>query len=132
MPPHKTHRNGLSVDFMVPVRRDGKSVPLPGSARNRYGYDLQFDDRGRMGAYAIDFEALGEHLYQLDKAARANGIGIGRVIFEVPLQRHLWKTRRGPWLRRHLVFSRRPAWVRHDEHYHVDFAVACRPMDRKR
>lgn len=128
LPPHRTHQNGLSVDFMVPVRRAGRSVPLPAGAANRYGYDLEFDDAGRMGEYTIDFEALGEHLYRLHEAARAQGIGISRVIFEVPLQRRLWKTRRGPWLRTHLSFSTRRAWVRHDEHYHVDFAVECEPL----
>jgi len=31
--PHKTHQNGLSVDFMVPVvDRSGRSVPLPTSS----------------------------------------------------------------------------------------------------
>jgi penicillin-insensitive murein endopeptidase len=39
--PHKTHQNGLSVDFMVPVRNDrNKSVPLPTSPFNKYGYGI--------------------------------------------------------------------------------------------
>lgn len=34
--PHKTHRNGLSVDFMVPVvDQSGESVPLPASVLNK-------------------------------------------------------------------------------------------------
>lgn len=126
-PPHRTHQNGTSVDFMVPVLLDGRSVPLPTSVANQFGYAIEFDDRGRWGAYRIDFEALGEHLYQLEQAARREGIGISRVILEVPLQQALWRTRRGAWLRQHLPFSTRRAWVRHDEHYHVDFRVACRP-----
>jgi penicillin-insensitive murein endopeptidase len=103
-------------------------VPLPTGPTNRYGYDIEFDDHGRYRDFRIDFEALGEHLYQLHGAARARGIGIRRVIFEVPLQQRLWQTRRGSWLRRTLSFSTRPAWVRHDEHYHVDFELGCRPM----
>ncbi len=124
--PHKTHRNGSSVDLMVPVRRRDRSVPLPTAASNRYGYDIEFDDRGRYGEHTIDFEALGEHLYQLHQAARKRGIGIQRVIFEVPLQRLLLKTQRGTYLRQNLPFSTRQAWVRHDEHVHVDFALDCR------
>ncbi|MSQ59082.1 MAG: hypothetical protein EXR36_05415 [Betaproteobacteria bacterium] len=32
--PHRTHQNGLSIDFMVPVtNQGGKSVPLPTSPR---------------------------------------------------------------------------------------------------
>ena len=124
--PHKTHRNGSSVDLMVPVRRNGRSEPLPANATNRFGYDLEFDNDGRTGDYHIDFEALGEHLYQLHRAAKARGIGIQRIIFEVPLQRLLFQSRRGSYLRQNMTFSKRPAWVRHDEHVHVDFAVRCR------
>ena len=37
--PHKTHRNGLSVDFMVPVLDEsGTSVELPSSVLNKWGY----------------------------------------------------------------------------------------------
>lgn len=128
MRPHRTHRNGTSVDLMVPVRRDGRPTTLPTLASNKFGYGIEFDAQGRFGAYRIDFAAMAEHLFQLHASARDAGIGIRRVIFDVPLQRHLWKTRRGPWLRANLAFSTRPAWVRHDEHYHVDFAVTCRPL----
>ena len=44
--PHKTHQNGLSVDFMVPVLKGGTSVPIPTSPLNKFGYDLEFDDSG--------------------------------------------------------------------------------------
>jgi penicillin-insensitive murein endopeptidase len=126
--PHKTHQNGLSVDFMVPVRHAGASVRLPRTAFNQYGYALEFDDAGRYDDYTIDFAAIGEHLYALHGAARRHGVGIRRVIFEVPLQKRLFATARGAWLRERLAFSTRPAWVRHDEHYHVDFDVPCRPL----
>lgn len=39
--PHKTHRNGLSVDCITPVKdREGKSVHLPTSALNKFGYSI--------------------------------------------------------------------------------------------
>ncbi len=126
--PHKTHQNGLSVDLMVPVLLDGKPVPLPGAAFNRYGYDIEFNDQGRYENYSIDFEALAEWIYQIHRAAESRSAPIQQVIFEVPLQQHLWKTRRGAFLRQAVVFSSKAAWVRHDEHIHVDFAVACGPM----
>jgi len=126
--PHKTHQNGLSVDLMVPVLLDGASVPLPGGVFNRYGYDIEFDSHGRYEDYTIDFEALAELIYQLHNAASVRGIGVSRVIFEVPLQKHLWTTSRGDFLRRHVQFSTRTAWVRHDEHIHVDFDVPCGHM----
>ena len=39
--PHKTHRNGLSVDFMVPLLNEAdESVPMRTSVLNKWGYDL--------------------------------------------------------------------------------------------
>ena len=126
--PHKTHQNGLSVDLMVPVVLKGTSVPLPGGMLNRYGYDIEFDGKGKFGEYQIAFEALGELIYQIDRTARKNKVGISRVIFEVPLQKLLWRSARGAYLKNNVVFSTRPAWVRHDEHIHVDFAISCGRM----
>ncbi|MBN8211777.1 MAG: penicillin-insensitive murein endopeptidase [Xanthomonadales bacterium] len=127
--PHKTHQNGLSVDFMVPVvDAKGRSVQLPGNAGNRYGYDIEFDAEARYRDLRIDFEALGEHLYALDQSGRRSGARIGRVIFEPAYLPKLFATTRGAYLRRHVEFTRGKVWWRHDEHYHVDFAVACRPL----
>jgi penicillin-insensitive murein DD-endopeptidase len=126
--PHKTHQNGLSVDFMVPVLKDGKSVPLPTSPLNKFGYAIEFDQNGSFEDYSIDYEAMAEHLYALHRAATTRGIKIWRVIFDVPLQKLLFQSKRGDYLQQNLVFSKKPAWVRHDEHYHVDFEVSCRPL----
>ncbi len=125
--PHRTHQNGLSVDFFVPVRdRDGRSVPLPTGVTNRFGYDIEFDQNGRFGGYAIDFPAIAEHLYQLHIAAKARGVGVALVIFDPPYLQKLFATPRGPYLKQNINFMKGAAWVRHDEHYHVDFAVRCK------
>jgi penicillin-insensitive murein endopeptidase len=128
--PHRTHQNGLSVDFFVPVRdRSGRSVALPTSITNRFGYDIEFDRDGRFAEYTIDFEAMAEHLYQLQVTATARGVGIALVILDPPFLPRLFATTRGPFLQQNVKFMRGAAWVRHDEHYHVDFAVPCRPID---
>lgn len=126
--PHKTHQNGLSVDFMVPVVNNGKSVPLPTNFGNRLGYDIEFDERGTYRAYTIDFEAMAAHLDALHQVAKEAGIGIRRVIFDPALQPALFATAQGADLRDELRFSDERSWVRHDEHYHVDFDVDCRPL----
>jgi penicillin-insensitive murein endopeptidase len=127
--PHRTHQNGLSVDFMVPVLdATGRSVPLPGNAMNRYGYDLEFDAGGTLQTLKIDFAALAEHLFQLHVAAQARAAGIALVIFDPRYLDALFATPRGPFLRQHVKFLQGPAWWRHDEHYHVDFSVPCKPM----
>jgi penicillin-insensitive murein endopeptidase len=127
--PHRTHQNGLSVDFMVPVLdAQGRSRPLPCHLFNRYGYDVEFDRQGRVGELRIDAEAMAAHLVELQRAAQAHGVGIRVVIFDPALQPLLHRTSAWPALRRTLRFSPRPAWVRHDEHYHVDFVVPCQRL----
>ncbi len=127
--PHRTHQNGLSVDFMVPIVDDsGRSVPLPTTPSNKFGYNIEFDVNGKYDVYAIDFEAIAEHLYQLNIAGHARGVVITRVIFDPPYLPKLLATKHGKYLKANVSFMKGKAWVRHDEHYHVDFAVPCRPL----
>lgn len=119
--PHRTHQNGMSVDFMVPVRRSGESVELPHTPLEKWGYGLEFNDTGRCGEYNIDFEAMGAHLLALDQAARKQDLKIVKVIFAPELQKELAKTASGRKAIKKLKFNSKPAWVRHDDHYHVDF-----------
>lgn len=126
--PHKTHRNGLSVDFMVPVLdASGNSVPLPTNILNKWGYDIEFDTNGRYEELTIDAETMAEHIFQLHRTAEEHGVGIWRVIFAPELQPLLHSTERWTFLRDHVEFSQRRSWVRHDEHYHIDFIVPCKP-----
>jgi penicillin-insensitive murein endopeptidase len=120
---HQTHRNGLSIDFMVPVLKASSPAVLNTGIANKYGYSLHFDTNGWCEAQQceIDFDALSEHLHCLADTADAEGLSIWRVIFAPDLQPHLFATERGKNLKARLTFSKTQAWVRHDEHYHVDF-----------
>jgi penicillin-insensitive murein endopeptidase len=126
--PHRSHQNGLSVDFFVPVRDgNGKPTTLPIGLANKLGYGIEFDSKGRFEQYTIDFEAIGEHLYQLDVSARARGVGIAMVIFDSQYLPMLFATSRGAYLSQNIPFMKGKPWVRHDEHYHVDFSIRCAP-----
>jgi penicillin-insensitive murein endopeptidase len=120
--PHRTHRNGMAVDFHVPVlAADGAPVELPTHPFNRWGYDVEFDRDGRAGDLRIDYPAMAAHLLALADAAAAHGLRIETVIFDPALHAALFRAPGGDALRRRVPFSPRPAWVRHDEHYHVVF-----------
>lgn len=124
--PHKTHQNGLSVDFMVPViNKQNISVPLACSVFNKFCYSIEFDRNGKKDNLRIDFEAMAEHIYWLHKKAIAHGIDIWRVIFDPKLQHKLNSSPHWPYLKKNIQFSKKRSWVRHDEHYHVDFKVKC-------
>ena len=127
--PHKTHQNGLSVDFMVPViDAKGLSIPLPTSPFNKYGYNIEFDPNGRSDNYAIDFESMAAHIKTLHIEAQKAGITIWRVIFDPDLQPLLYRTKEGKYLRENIQIPKKKSWVRHDDHYHVDFEVNCKPL----
>jgi penicillin-insensitive murein endopeptidase len=130
IPPHRTHQAGLSVDFLVPVLNDAnRSVPLPSTPSNKFGYGLEFDDQGRIPGFRIDFDAMAEHLYQISVAAHRNGIAIERVIFDPRLTERLrGSSRHGAELRRSIPFMKERPWIRHDEHYHIDFRLSCQPL----
>lgn len=124
--PHKTHRNGLSVDFMVPVTNpEGKSVHLPTHPFNKFGYNIEFDADSRYEDFTIDYDALAAHIVALHKAAVSKGYSLVRVILAPEYQSNLYHTEFADYLKTNLSFSTRRAWVRHDEHYHVDFAIPC-------
>ena len=127
--PHKTHRNGLSVDFMTPVKDEsGQSVHLPTHPLNKFGYIIEFDSKGKYEEYAIDYIALSAHIVALHKEAKAQGVDLWRVIFDPKLQPELFKTPYGSYLKKHIQFSKKRSWVRHDEHYHVDFDIPCEEL----
>lgn len=125
--PHKTHRNGLSVDFMTPViDKHGQSIHLPTNVFNKFGYNIEFDSEGNYEDVTIDYEAMAAHIVALHKEAKLSNVDIWRVIFDPQLQPNLFKTTSGDYLKKHIQFSEKPSWVRHDEHYHVDFNVPCK------
>lgn len=124
--PHKTHQNGLSVDFMTPViNAKGISTHFSTTPFNRFGYDVEFDKEGHFKEFTIDYVALAAHVVALHKEARSQGYDLWRVIFDPELQPALYKTKYAEYLRKNIKFSKKKSWVRHDEHYHVDFLVSC-------
>jgi len=123
--PHRTHRNGMAVDFHVPVMDAGGDPRwLPTYPWNQWGYGLEFDTEGRLDDLRIDFEAMAAHLLALEAAARDNGLRIEVVIFDPPMHAALFAAEGMAALHRRVRFSPQAAWIRHDEHYHVVFAPA--------
>jgi penicillin-insensitive murein endopeptidase len=125
--PHKTHRNGLSVDFMTPVtNKKGASVHLPTHLFNKFGYNIEFDSKDNYDGLSIDYEALAAHIVVLHRQAIKRDHDLWRVIFDPKLQPNLFKTKYADYLKNNIQFSKNRSWVRHDEHYHVDFSIPCK------
>jgi penicillin-insensitive murein endopeptidase len=120
-----------SIFFVPVVDSTGTSVALPTGIPDKFGYGIEFDGRGRFKDYTLDFDAMAEHLSAIRKAADTNGVRILRVIFDNDLQTLLFKTPKGSALQKKLPFSVKKPWIRHDEHYHIDFSVPCKPLTGK-
>ncbi len=124
--PHKTHQNGTSVDFMVPVRdQQKKSTPIPCSLFNKFCYSIEFDKKGYYRDLKIDFDAMAEHLIALEKHSKKLGFKLNRVIFDPDLTVLLKKSKAWSAANPNIYFSPHKPWVRHDEHYHIDFDIRC-------
>ena len=117
--PHRTHRNGLSFDFMVPLRQGS----LKTTVFNRFGYDEKFDADGNGASGQIDFAAIVDHITALRNAATERGGEISLIVFAPDLQNKLRNVAKGSLTS--VRFNSRPSWVRHDDHYHVDFSFPC-------
>lgn len=125
--PHRTHQNGLSVDFMMPKLKNGKpdySLDTLG----RTHYLLEFDDDGRYEddpSITIDFDLIAEHLLILDDEARKRGSKIEKVIIKVEYKDELYSTPNGKKLKERGIYVVRglSSLINrlHDDHYHVDF-----------
>ncbi len=123
--PHRTHREGLSADFMTPVLRhlpDGGRAPATPSCMpwNLWGYGTRLDAAGRNGGRELDAAACIAHLAALNTAAARRGLRIKLVILDPPLLNIL---RASSDFRKiaDLPFLPKTAWFPHDGHYHVDF-----------
>lgn len=125
--PHHTHQNGMSVDLMTPLLKNG----LPFDSLDHLGanhYMLDFDNQGRYVKdpdVTIDFDLIALHLINLDKMARKNGLKIDKVIWKMELCDELYNTPNGQGLKSSGIYITRKLTPLinslHDDHYHVDF-----------
>lgn len=127
--PHRTHQNGLSVDFMSPLLKNGVSsmdfntIGLP-------HYLMDFDENGvytEDTTYSIDFDLIARHLLELNAQAKKNGLKIEKVILKIGLKDNLFATESGKKLKASgIYFAANLSDLidsLHDDHYHVDFGI---------
>ncbi|MBN1951334.1 MAG: hypothetical protein JW801_09015 [Bacteroidales bacterium] len=125
--PHRTHQNGTSIDFMMPLKKADKVI----SRYDRIGmwrYLMKFDHEGKKRfnkQIEIDFDKMALHILTLEKVSRKYGWMIAKVILETNLKDEIFASRYGKELRKSGIYFVRnlPKLINeaHDDHYHVDF-----------
>lgn len=147
---HRTHRNGLSIDFMTPKTLNGK----PSNFFDWLGlghYFLEFDNRGNIKPIypylnhispnlanwfankfidynvSLDFDRMALHLIALHKATKNTNVRIRKVIFKIELKQKLFQSKYGSQLKScGIPFATKLSTATndmHDEHYHIDFTI---------
>jgi penicillin-insensitive murein endopeptidase len=127
--PHRTHQNGLSIDFMMPMTKDGK--PFYGlDTLGADHYFLEFDNSGKYkedSTISIDFNLVAQHILILNKVAKVIGVKVAKVIINTNLKDELFAASNGKMLELsgiYIVQKLSPLINSlHDDHYHIDFEV---------
>ncbi|AZQ64913.1 hypothetical protein EI427_22055 [Flammeovirga pectinis] len=147
---HRSHENGLSIDFMIPKQQEGK----PYTFLDHWGLFHYFLETDYLGNYkqrysllnflnpllskiigkvfipsniSNDFRKVADHILALDIACKKNGISIKQVIIRIEFKEKIFSTPSGQkLLSRGVYFAKKlPPEVNemHDEHYHIDFNI---------
>ena len=127
--PHRTHQNGLSIDFMMPLIKDGK--PYYGlDTLGAEHYFLEFTNDGKYKedpSISIDFNLVAQHILILNKVAKVLGVEITKVIINTDLKDELFASQYGKTLKTSGVYvvQKLSPLINslHDDHYHIDFVV---------
>lgn len=125
--PHRTHQNGLSIDFMSPLIKNN----LPYHNLDSIGaehYLLDFNSEGKLisePAISIDFNLMALHILTLQEELKKNGYEIEKVILKINLKDDLFKTANGKKLKSSGIYFAQKLLTMidnlHDDHYHIDF-----------
>lgn len=126
--PHKTHQNGLSVDFMSPLLIQGLQSETYDYIGSQH-YFMEFDEHGTYTvdpSHSIDFETIARHLEILKYLAPKYGLKVNKVILKLNLKDELFATKTGKKLQNEIYFAQHLSNLinnLHDDHYHVDFEL---------
>jgi penicillin-insensitive murein endopeptidase len=119
--PHKSHENGMSVDFLLAARDANGPKLLSCWPWNQFCYGLHFDAQGKLGSLEMDRGATIAQLRALAAAAPHHGLKIKVVILDESLRDLLLAEPAGATLREVIWFNTQKPWIKHDQHFHADF-----------
>lgn len=127
--PHRTHQNGLSIDFMMPLTKGGRAYYELDDKGIKH-YLLDFDNSGKYNkdaAVSIDFNLVAKHILELNRQANKEGLKIVKVIIKIELKDDLFNTKYGKVLKNSGIYIVKGLTPKinelHDDHYHIDFGV---------
>ncbi|MCR6637865.1 MAG: penicillin-insensitive murein endopeptidase [Sporocytophaga sp.] len=127
--PHRTHQNGLSIDFMMPLIKGNKAfydLDTIGAGH----YWLDFDNEGKYSedkSISIDFDLVARQILSLETQARNNGYKIQKVIIKTEYKNLIFATPYGKKLKQSNIYfvNSLTSLINslHDDHFHIDFEI---------
>jgi len=125
--PHKTHQNGLSVDFIMPLIKNNKPYYGLDTIGTTY-YFITFNQNGRYNkdtTVSIDFNLVAQQILTLEKSANIYGLRIAKVIINTFFKEELFATTFGKELKNSGIYivKNLDNYTNnfHDDHFHIDF-----------
>lgn len=129
LPPHRTHQNGLSVDFASPLCKFGQPYYTLDTIGAQH-YLLDFDKAGKLKTdttVALAFDLIAHHILILNDLSKKHGLKVTKVIFNTDLQDDLKQTEHGSRIVSENIYLVRSLSSvinsLHDDHYHIDFQL---------
>jgi len=125
---HNTHQNGLSIDFMLPKKKNDQVFSrLDGLGLWHYFLDFKNDGSLRANeSITIDFETMARHILALDDAGKKYGVRVKKVILKIELKDEFYRTTSGKKVRNRGIYFAKvlPELINsaHEDHYHIDFS----------
>lgn len=131
MKPHRTHQNGTSIDFMTPMKWVKSNKQYRWKAHlGVWHYLLTFDKDGYLNKrkkVQIDFDMIANHILELNREAKKQGLTIKKVLLKINLKDNLFKSKAGKKLKKTGIYFAKYLTPMvdnmHDDHYHVDFGI---------
>ncbi|NQW41816.1 MAG: penicillin-insensitive murein endopeptidase [Bacteroidetes bacterium] len=127
--PHKTHQNGLSVDFMMPLIQENKPYYKLDTIGTTH-YFITLNSKGQYNrdtSIAIDFNLVAKQILILGEKARLKGLKISKVIINTGFKDELFATVFGNQLRLSKIYIVKSldnyTNYFHDDHFHIDFEI---------
>jgi penicillin-insensitive murein DD-endopeptidase len=125
--PHKTHQNGLSVDFMMPLIQNKKPYYQLDTIGTTH-YFITLNSKGQFNrdtSISIDFNLVAQQILILEEQARLQGLKISKVIINTSLKDELLATTFGKELAASQIYIVKSLdnYTNnfHDDHFHIDF-----------
>lgn len=127
---HKEKQNGLQVDFLVPMNKDGKPYN-ESSLFNKWNYGLTLGEDGTFDGATVDLSVLGSHISTLHSVCTKHGLAIKKIEMHPDMRKALLGKKLASLLKNILGRAIKKENLKYPAYYTVTFEIKRKrkPLD---